>query len=74
MIAGVFRLVTSPISYLSSKLTGTSKSDTEWNGKPSTKKGKNKRKNKNARTEKMKGDSNANSSASQPKAGNKPKL
>ena len=62
MISGVFRLVTSPISFLSSKLTGTSKSATEWSGKQSTTNAKGKRKKKSE-------PSSASSSASQPKRG-----
>ena len=73
MISGVFRIVTSPISYLSSKLTGTSKSATEWSGKQSTKNAKNKRKNRIDKTAKTRAGSNVNSSASQPKADSKPK-
>ena len=61
MMNGVLRFVTSPISFLSSKLTGTSKSDTAWSGKQSTKTAKSKKKKKNAT-------SSVSSSDSQPKA------
>ena len=48
MMNGVLRFVISPILLLSSKLTGTSKSDTAWSGKQSTKNAKQKKKKKNA--------------------------